>query len=99
MLPILPFVAGVIVGASAIGLVRRAKTSRSVHDAVENAGRRIRRTAVSGLETIRQSSEQLRARLAGETDAPTSAVEPAQTAEVAAEVTGDAATPKQTTPE
>ncbi|MDR0635397.1 MAG: hypothetical protein LBF91_10530 [Azoarcus sp.] len=99
MLPILPFVAGVIVGASAIGLVRRAKTSQGVHDAVENAGRRIRRTAVSGLETIRQSSEQLRARLAGETDAPTPAAEPAQATEPAGEAAGDAAPPRQTTPE
>jgi hypothetical protein len=64
MFPILPFVAGVLVGASAAGLVRKAKARQSVNEAVEKAGRKIRQTAVSGLDAIRQSSEQWRDRLA-----------------------------------
>jgi len=67
MLPVLPFVVGVVAGASAIGLVRKVKISPRVSDAWDTAERKIRKAAVSGLDTIRQSSEQWRDRLA---DAP-----------------------------
>ncbi|MDR2032616.1 MAG: hypothetical protein LBP86_10295 [Azoarcus sp.] len=89
MFPILPFIAGIFVGASAVGLVRKAKSGHGVSDVVENAGRKIRQTAVSGLDVIRQSSEQLRDRLASgaseasATTAPAATNEPADAADVA----------------
>ncbi|MDR0701538.1 MAG: hypothetical protein LBF61_03860 [Azoarcus sp.] len=93
MFPILPFIAGVFVGASAAGLVRKAKSGQRVSEAVENAGRKIRQTAVSGLDVIRQSSEQLRDRLASgasTAETPAAADEPADAADVAQAADADA---------
>ncbi|MDR1227525.1 MAG: hypothetical protein LBK55_00650 [Azoarcus sp.] len=82
MFPLLPFVAGIFVGASAAGLVRKAKTRQGISEAMENASRKIRQTAVSSLDVIRQSSEQWRDRLAsGASDAD--AASPAGTDEAA----------------
>ncbi|MDR1855323.1 MAG: hypothetical protein LBR05_10530 [Azoarcus sp.] len=64
MWPILPFLAGVAVGASALGFVRKAKNNPRLGEAVGNAERKLRRAAVSGLDVIRESSEQWRDRLA-----------------------------------
>ncbi|MDR1463021.1 MAG: hypothetical protein LBI68_07795 [Azoarcus sp.] len=94
MFPILPFVAGVLVGASAIGLVRKAKTSQGVNEAVESAGRKIRRTAVSGLDAIRQSSEQWRDRLASGAPAADEAPPAAADESLRAADAVEAATPK-----
>ncbi|MDR2165188.1 MAG: hypothetical protein LBO79_06095 [Zoogloeaceae bacterium] len=66
MLPLLPFLAGVVVGASALGVYRRAKADPRVGKAVENASHTLRKAAVSGLESIQQSSAQWRGRIAGE---------------------------------
>jgi len=74
MWPVLPFLAGVAIGASALGLVRKAKVSPRVGEAVDQASRKLRKAAVSGLEAVRQSSEQWRDRLtAGEPQTPPAA--------------------------
>ncbi|MDR1423578.1 MAG: hypothetical protein LBI92_03090 [Azoarcus sp.] len=66
MWPILPFLAGAVIGASALGLARKAKVSPRVGSAVDQASRKLRKAALSGLEAVRQSSEQWRDRLAAE---------------------------------
>jgi hypothetical protein len=63
MLPILPFVAGIVIGASALRVYRRAKASPRLGKAVEAAGQKIRETAVSGLEGIQRTSARLQTRL------------------------------------
>ncbi|MDR3212964.1 MAG: hypothetical protein LBT71_03455 [Azoarcus sp.] len=92
MFPILPFVAGIAVGASVVGLARKAKTGAGVHEAVEKAERKIRQTAVSGLEVIRQSSEQWRDRLAA-SKAKTDAVDASTAEPEQAAVAGEESAP------
>jgi hypothetical protein len=64
MLPILPFVAGVVVGASALRVYRAAKASPRLEKAVENASRKIHAAAISGLEGIQETSARWQTRLA-----------------------------------
>jgi hypothetical protein len=64
MWPILPFIAGMAAGATVLGVARKVKISPRVNEAVDRAGRKIRQAAVSGLDTIQQSSGRWRDRLA-----------------------------------
>lgn len=56
MLPLIPFIAGAAAGVAATELWRRGK----VQSAVQAAGGKLRASAASGLESVRQSSANLR---------------------------------------
>jgi hypothetical protein len=64
MFPILPFVAGVVIGASALRVYRKAQNDPRLGKAVERAGRKIRAAALSGLESIQETSARWQNRLA-----------------------------------
>ena len=56
MLPLIPFIAGAAAGVAATELWRRGK----VQSAVQAASGKLRASAASGLESVRQSSANLR---------------------------------------
>lgn len=76
MLPLLPFAAGVILGAFVPSLVRKAKINPRVGKTVDLAGRKARAAAVSGLDTLTHASARWRERIApAQENAPEPAAE------------------------
>ena len=62
MLPLIPFIAGAAAGVAATELWRRGK----VQSAVQAASGKLRASAASGLESVRQSSANLHETVADE---------------------------------
>ncbi len=70
MLPLLPFVAGLVTGAVTIKLWRNDKTSQTLGNAkvktaetIENARTRLRKATVNGLSRLESSSAAMREKL------------------------------------
>ncbi|MDD2664702.1 MAG: hypothetical protein PHD19_13215 [Dechloromonas sp.] len=76
MLPLLPFVAGLVAGAAAVKLWRNEKTAQTL----TNAKVKIRSATVSGLSRLESSSASMREKLAVGEAAP----DPADDADVPA---------------
>ncbi|MDR0563577.1 MAG: hypothetical protein LBG78_01395 [Azoarcus sp.] len=64
MFPVLPFVAGVLVGASALSVARKTKFSPRVSETATKARQKLRQTALASLDAVHQSTGQWRDRLA-----------------------------------
>ncbi|MFT4172054.1 MAG: hypothetical protein QM639_05810 [Rhodocyclaceae bacterium] len=73
MLPLLPFAAGLFVGAAAIKLVKKDRT----RERLDQAQTRLREATVSGLSAIEHSSARLREKLATPAAPQAEAVAPA----------------------
>ncbi len=77
MLPLFPFIAGVIAGTAAVSLYRNQKTRGGLKDAKDRLKKKsaqaqetLRHAAVSGLSTIESSSARWRDRLQAAPEAP-----------------------------
>ncbi|MDR1648317.1 MAG: hypothetical protein LBR88_09870 [Zoogloeaceae bacterium] len=90
MLPLLPFAAGVVLGAFVPSLVRKAKISPRVSKTADLAGRKARAAAASGLDTLTQASARWRDRIAPALD-----TEPEPAAEVSEAERAPASPPKK----
>lgn len=87
MFPLIPFVAGVLTGAVALGLARAGRTKAGLDKAQD----KLRGATVSSLEAIEHASARARRRLAAEpTTEPATEAEAATTAEAPASAAAQA---------
>ncbi|GHU03842.1 hypothetical protein FACS1894205_1080 [Alphaproteobacteria bacterium] len=63
MIPLLPFVSGIVVGAIGVRLLKGGNLCKSAGAGFDKAESGLRSAAISGLETIRKTSESLQSKL------------------------------------